>query len=348
MATRITHYDQGDVWTPQATFTVANVATDPTNVTVRIKNPDGVVTVLGPVAGATGGSGITRVSPGVFNTAISLTDAGYWYARFEGTGTATATEEQTAVVDPSEFYESAQLGTRALVSLAETKDWLQGQAIGNIDTTNDLELARVINDVSDRIHSEAEREFKANGTNPQTRYFDVPIGGHSDPWYVDGQWMGDRSTWRRTIPVGDMAAAPTQVQIIDFDWTTVVETVVTTDTTVMYDDSRSRLSQTAPWQPVTRLLFQSDVTTLNAGMKIAVTGSWGFPAIPGNIRQAVLDAVASIMDRDVEHYRQDLGNVSGGNEAGTVVVVGGGGQRLLSLPPSAAAVAWSYRLPNVG
>jgi sulfite reductase beta subunit-like hemoprotein len=57
------------------------------------------------------------------------------------------------------------------------------------------------------------------------------------------------------------------------------------------------------------------------------------------------------MDRDVEHYRQDLG-FSGATATpgagGTVVMIGGGRTRLTTLPPTAQAVAWSYRDLLVG
>lgn len=333
---RITHYDQGDIWTPQATFAVGGTPTDPTNITVRVKKPDGTVTVLGPVAGGTGGSGIVRVSAGVFKTDITLDDAGYWAARFEGSGAATASEEHNAIVDPSEFYESAQLGTRALVGLAETKDWLQQQ---NIDTAGDLELARVIADVSDRIHHEAEREFKPSATNPATRTFAVEPTGASRPWYIDGVYQGDLNRNRRTVRVGDLTSF-TAVSILDTDWTTVLEAVTLTDV------AAHPLVRQA-WEPIRELEFHSDVTQLETGMRVTVTGTWGFPAVPGDIRQATLDAVAAIMDRDVEHYSQDLGLQAGG-ESGNVIVIGRGQQRLLSLPPGVLAVAWRYRDVNVG
>jgi hypothetical protein len=50
------------------------------------------------------------------------------------------------------------------------------------------------------------------------------------------------------------------------------------------------------------------------------------------------------MDRDVEHYRQDLGFSSGGaQEGGTTIMIGRGAQRFISLPPTSLAVAWRYR-----
>jgi hypothetical protein len=323
---RITHYDQGDVWTPQATFTVNGTPTDPTTLIVRVKDPSGAVTVVTENTPAAPTLPIVRVSAGVFkHNGIALNDAGYWHARFEGTGAAAAAEDHQAIVDPSEFYESAQLGSRALVGLAETKDWLQQQ---NIETSSDLELARVINDISERFHDEAEREFKVVGTNPQTRNFEIePIARYG------------------LVDVGDMTTVTT-VAIVDTDWATVLETVDTADWAALPLNRKA-------WEPIRRLQlnYRNGAGYLYSGYRVRVTGNWGFPAVPGNVRQAVLDAVAAVMDRDVEHYRQDLGFGGAAQQAqggGTVVMVGGGRQRLLSMPPSSLAVAWSYRDLNVG
>jgi len=336
MAVKITHYDQGDIWTPQATFTVGGTPTDPTNVTVKIKDPAGTITTVGPVSGSTGGSGITRVGPGVFKYSVPLTAQGYWFSRFEGTGAAAATEDQEAIVDPSEFF--APLDPRALVGLAETKDWLNQQ---NVDTSNDLELARIINDVSDRLHQEAEREFKANGTNPATRTFEVPEIGLRRPRYIDGDYVGDLNINRRRVAIGDLTSF-TAVQILDTDWTTVLASPATNLVT-------GRPMVRKPWEPITELEFHPTVITLSAGMRIAVTGTWGFPAVPGNIRQAALDAIAAIYDRDVEHYRQDLSETGqSAGEGGTTVIMAGGSQRLLTLPAASIAAAWSYREVNLG
>ena len=204
----IAHKDIGDIWTPQGSFTVGGTPTDPTNITVRYLNAAGALTTLGPVSGGTGGGGIVRVSAGIFKTDIPLDAAGYWYAEFIGTGTAAATEWHELIVDPSPFSINSGLSDRALVGLGETKDWLQNQ-IAN--TAENLEIVRVINDVSDRMHYEAAREFKAAGANPQIRLFPIAQMSSPDPWYVDGQYMGDRNIWSRTVAIGDLATTPTLV-----------------------------------------------------------------------------------------------------------------------------------------
>ena len=92
-----------------------------------------------------------------------------------------------------------------------------------------------------------------------------------------------------------------------------------------------------PWEPITKLEFnRTSSPLLIPGQRVTVTGTWGFPAVPGNLRQAALDAIAYTLDRDVEHYRQDLGAVAGGEVT-----------LMLALPPSALEVANSYAKPLV-
>ena len=106
-----------------------------------------------------------------------------------------------------------------------------GYSTPNRNPPDFTRLARVINDVSDRIHYEAAREFKVAGVNPQVRLFPIENVSSPDPWYVDGQYMGDRNIWSRTVSVGDLAATPTLVRILDTDWTTSLETVAAGDIT---------------------------------------------------------------------------------------------------------------------
>jgi hypothetical protein len=216
------------------------------------------------------------------------------------------------------------LSTRALVTLDEARDWLN-LATGN--TVEDDELRKVINDISDRAHQEAQREFKAIGTNPQTRDFPVD----------------DYALMTGEVHIGD-AAAVTSVQLIDSDWSTVLETVDTADW-----QARPLVRQ--EWEPIRRikLNYLNGASYLRAGYLVRVTGTFGFPVVPKNVRQAVLDAIVAVVDRDVEHYRQDLGAMSSQEgQGGNVIMIGGGGQRILSMPPTALAVLWSYRDPLVG
>lgn len=333
---KIQHYDIGDLWTPLMTWQidansdgVPDTPTDPSQITIRLKEPDGtesVVTIASsPSALTVASTPLARISQGVFkmNPGIALDAIGYWFMRAEGVGAAEASEEFEAIVDPSEFTADAGLSSRALVGLAETKDWLQQQ---NIDTGEDLELVRAINDVSARIHYEAGREFKAADA-VATRQFVVP-------------------TLSGRLKIGDLATLTTAspaVSIIGSDWTTSIATF-TPAQIATYPLHRE------PWEPITEIETAPTAGPVyfSPGMRVSVTGTWGFPEVPGDIRQAALDSIAAVVDRDVEHYRQDLGSAAVGGEGGSTVVLQSPQQMFISLPPSAFAVCRSYKDPYLG
>jgi hypothetical protein len=211
-----------------------------------------------------------------------------------------------------------------LVTLAEAKDWLK---IKQSDTSKDAYVQRLISDISDRFIQETDgREFTVVGTNPQSRDFDL------EPW-----------NWQlREVPIGD-ASSVTSASLITYSLDgTVADTVALSNLILL-----PRVRQS--WEPITRIQFPYSIIQPAFLFRaiVRVTANYGFPAIPGTVRQAVLNAIGAIYDSDVEHYRQDLSTVvptsMGGGEAGNVILMAGHVQRMLSLPPATLAVAWSFR-----
>jgi hypothetical protein len=316
---KIEHKDIGDRLQPQFSWTIGGVGTDPSQIVVRQQDPAGVETVVttasSPATLTSASTPLARMSAGVFKLSpgVSATSSGYWFFRAEGTGGAEAAEEYQYTVDPSEFTSNAGLSDRALVGLAETKDWLQKQ---NIDTGEDLDLVRVINDISQRMHDEAEREFKP-----------ITAGSSSRMFYVED--------YCNTVSVGDMSVLSTSSPMTIFasDQTTSIKTFASTDLITLPQIRQA-------WQPIRKIKIKpTSYLYLVPGQWVQVTGTWGFPQVPGNLRQAVLDAVAYTIDRDVEHYREDITAAPGG---------GGDVTLMLSLPPSALEIASWYSDPWLG
>jgi len=91
-------YDKGDSVRLGATFTVSDVNTDPTTVTLKVKNPAGVTSTY-----TYGAAEITKSATGIYYKDITVTDDGMYYYRFEGTGTCVAASEHGFEVRKSEF-----------------------------------------------------------------------------------------------------------------------------------------------------------------------------------------------------------------------------------------------------
>src|SRR5437868_1100331 len=117
---KILHHSVGDLWAePVATFTVAGVNTDPTNLTVRLQDAAGVETVLvNNVLVSTlnaGSTPIKKTGTGVFQPSpgVSLPASGHYFLKFEGTGAAAATIQWETIVDPDEFTLDAGIASWA-------------------------------------------------------------------------------------------------------------------------------------------------------------------------------------------------------------------------------------------
>lgn len=91
-------YDIGDVARVRSAFTVEGAATDPTTVTLWIKDPAGTETSYTYAL-----SQLTRVSAGVFYRDISCSAAGIWTYRFVGTGACIAAGKSTFRVSSDPF-----------------------------------------------------------------------------------------------------------------------------------------------------------------------------------------------------------------------------------------------------
>jgi hypothetical protein len=202
---------------------------------------------------------------------------------------------------------------RGLCELADVVSYAPGYA-RNGDSDTDALLERMILAETGAIQRETGREFIAIFPAIATRRFDIA------PWH-------ERS---RTIEVGSLTTAST-VKVIDLDQTTEVETVSSSDYVAL-----PRIRQAS--EAITHLWFPSGSpapASILAGYVLEVAGTWGYPSVPDDIREACAKIV-------VFRYATDAA-VAGTRLAESLADVNVG-----ALFASGRTVVESYIRPRVG
>jgi hypothetical protein len=133
----------GDTVRLSTTFTVGDVLTDPTDVELVIREPDGTETTEAYSPGD-----IVRDSVGAFHLDLVVDAAGMWLWKWTGTGTAAGVDEGSFTV------EETLLGSELLCSVDDVKGYLEL-------TTNDSDdlILQSIVAASSIIPERYQREF---------------------------------------------------------------------------------------------------------------------------------------------------------------------------------------------
>ena len=171
--------------------------------------------------------------------------------------------------------------SRALCTLEDVQSYIPGY-IPYSDLSTDTILMEMIESVSVEIHNQTRRDFTPVQTNPYAKVFDVTAATEIN----------------RRLFVGDLKnLTGLTVGIASTDGTAIGSTI-TAPSTAIIGQPRNR----QPWEPYNYLWFpagQSNSASLGAGSVVTVTGNWGFPQIPGDIRQACVKLVINRYLRDV-------------------------------------------------
>lgn len=94
----INTYDKGDVVRLYAYFTVSGSYADPTDVTLKVKQPSGTIsTYLYSLAE------VSKDSVGNYHKDIEMTLTGQLWYRYAGSGAVVSAEESYLIINPSEF-----------------------------------------------------------------------------------------------------------------------------------------------------------------------------------------------------------------------------------------------------
>lgn len=261
------HYDIGDPVVRTAAFTVGGVATDPTTITAKTKDPAGTVTTY--VYGVA--PELTKVSVGNYKlTLSSVTVAGQWSYQFVGTGTASGTETGEWVVDPDVFAGSL-VADYALTTVPAAELYLnrmgQGGSLG-AEREDRAWIASLINQASAAIARYCEREFKPQVADA-TRVF-----------RYDGS--------------GFLSMAPSELRTVVSitlytDQATSSQLVLAAQTASVASDYRlepRELSNTGTylWLTMPKLAPVGDY-------QVSVRGAWGATLVPADVERACLVTV---------------------------------------------------------
>ena len=81
-----------------ATFTIADVPTDPTYITLKVLDPTGYITTYTYALGE-----ITKSSTGIYYREILSNASGEWHYEWIGTGSVLAADEDYYIIEHSKF-----------------------------------------------------------------------------------------------------------------------------------------------------------------------------------------------------------------------------------------------------
>lgn len=294
-------YQPGDTVRLATTFTVGSTLTDPTAVSLTVREPDGTSTTLTYGDDAE----LVKDSTGTYHADIVADALGLWTWKWEGTGTAAGIDEGDFTV------EATLLGAPRLCSVDDVRSYLQ-KPTG--DTAQDDMISVLIGRASHAIMGFTGCQFMVDGTNPATRTFDV--GPYARVAHTTG------------LPIDDLQAIPTAASILDSAGTTLTTLTPATDLVLL---PRNRPA----WQPINHLRLRPSIGTPSYDDVLSVTGSWGWPQVPEDVRQACVVTVGLWMRREVQAFTTTF-NIDEGRL-----------ERPQALPSMAIEMLRRYRLPGV-
>jgi hypothetical protein len=268
-------YQIGDAVPLEATFrNAAGTPTNPSAVTLTVRAPDGTITTPTP----------TNTGPGVWHYDLSVTQPGLWWYTFKGTGTVQAADRRSFYVQNDWTTTAGPLGPHALVTLEEAREYVLESVT---DNSQDHKLVRRINAYSEAVWQYTRREWTT--TTGATRVFQYRGYGMLSlaPY--------DLRTATAVVAFTDL---PTTYQVTLAAGTTTAYPMYelkpaggTTEGTYRWLDPRFGL-QPFPyisemwdgWPP-------TNVTAWNREFQVSITGDWGIPAVPADVKEAVLIAI---------------------------------------------------------
>jgi hypothetical protein len=259
MARTITHYKGNRSPSKTDVIRIDGVAFPLTTSTVKLKvRAEGSATLLINEAAVVtdAPNGAIRYDPSVAFAALVVGEYPAWWEVTLPSGLTQDTPEfNLSILDHAQV-------TRTLCEIEDVTAYAPGYR-DDPNTTSVIE--QLVLAESRAIHQETGREFKAIVPANDPRQFDI--------W----DWNANC----RIVNIGD-ASTITTVTVKDAAGT-VLQTVATTDRV-----SLPRVRE--EWEPITALYFPFDSASpasfIGGTRVLEVTGTWGFPVVPADLREA--------------------------------------------------------------
>lgn len=196
---------------------------------------------------------VVKDGTGVYHADIVASTAGIWSWRWVGTGAAAGVDEGSFSVEPS------QITTPGLCTLDDVKRYRRG-----LPDSLDQLIEALIPRASAAIATHTGRQFWKD-TAATVRVFETGIGAD--------------------LAIDDLAAAPTVVAVYDY-------LGALTSTLTVATDVVTRPFNPGTGRPITSLTLRPVYSSLySSGSTVSVTGFWGWPAVPEDVREAAITTV---------------------------------------------------------
>ncbi len=272
-STTVETRDIGDIVRATATFrNIAGVATDPTGVTFKLRKPDGTTTTYVYPTDAQ----LVKDSTGNYHVDVTVTLAGFYEWRFEGTGTVTASVDGEFLGATSVFYPAAHpLASSALVTLKQAEVWLGRHGIQlEGETEDDIVLSLLINGASKAVQNEIRYLLPRETATAKIFSYDGNGMLSFAPYTL--------ATHTSTVVHSDLPTA---------SWWTLEGQTGTAEADYRLEPRQKNLLGTYDWMSIPKV--QSNLVR-HGEYQVTVTGDWGLAnqaAVPGDIVWCVLEIV---------------------------------------------------------
>jgi hypothetical protein len=252
---QVVYVSDSELATLTDTFAVTGTPTDPTTVSLAVTDPNAVLTTYTYAAGE-----ITKTAVGAYRKTIPSGIAGTWSYTWTATGTVTATDTGSWVIASTDlgnlYFTVASLKSR--VGISQT------------DVNSDAELHGACYAASRAIETYTDRTFYQSAS--QARTF-IPQGWYelSLPAFCELVSISELATDDAGDGTFETVWAASDYQLLPVNPQAAPETRP-------YNCLRAVGTHTFP------LTVPTVLTRMD---RVRITGTWGWPAVPNAIRQAV-------------------------------------------------------------